>query len=114
MLKAEFGIIDQIDGQKDYSEYEPEIYHCVAIDDGYLDAWCPRLMMLKTYFHSLRRPAFGLARYGVTLIPPGSLQELQDIVLSDKGNLSDDALMALHEKIAQAIEENKYLIHYGV
>ncbi|MDO4328707.1 MAG: hypothetical protein Q4C66_05160 [Lachnospiraceae bacterium] len=28
---------------------------------------------MKTYFHSLSCPASGLARYGVTLIPPESL-----------------------------------------
>lgn len=34
MIKAEFGIIDQIDREMDYSDYEPEKYGCVAIDEG--------------------------------------------------------------------------------
>ena len=33
MIKTEFGIIDAIDPEKNYNIYEPETYHCVAIDD---------------------------------------------------------------------------------
>ena len=36
---AEFGIIDNIDNKKDYSDYEPEKYNCVAIDDDILNDW---------------------------------------------------------------------------
>ncbi len=115
MAEAEFGIIDSIRQDKDYSEYEPDKYGCIGIDDDrYMDDWWPQLCLLKTYFHRLDRPAFGLARYGVTLIPPASLAQFQDIVLSDKRMKEDIQLVLLSELIGRAIRENKYMIHYGV
>lgn len=115
MIKAEFGIIDNIDPYKDYSDYEPETYGCVAIDDTiYLDDWWPALSVMKTYFHRLSRPATALARWGVTLIPPESLPAFQEIVLSDPRLKQDDHLVLLADRIQQAIREHKYMIHYGV
>ena len=55
-----------------------------------------------------------LDRYGVTLIPPESLPALQDIVISDKRINYDHHLIALADKIRQAIDEQKYMIHFGV
>ena len=115
MAEAEFGIIDSIRQDEDYSKYEPGKYGCIGInDERYIDDWWPQLCLLKTYFHRMNRPAFGLARYGVTLIPPSSLAQLQDIVLSDKRLKEDSRLGLLAELIGKAIEENKYMIHYGV
>ena len=35
---AEFGIIEEFEKDKDYSsEYEPQKYNCVAIDDGIIN-----------------------------------------------------------------------------
>lgn len=40
MIKTEFGIIECFDEFEDYTEYAPERYHCVAIDDDeYLNDW---------------------------------------------------------------------------
>ena len=114
MIKTEFGIIDKIEKDKDYSKYEPQKYHCVFIDDEvYINDWWDRLVLMKTYFHNLNRSATGLARWGVTLIPPESLAAFQDIVISDKRIKEDNQLVLLAEKIQQAIRENKYMIHYG-
>ena len=30
---SEFGIIDEFDEEKDYSDYEPEKYNCISVDD---------------------------------------------------------------------------------
>ncbi len=115
MIKIEFGIIDQIDPEKDYGTYEPEIYDCVAIDDHiYINDWWERLTQLKTYFHSLKRPANALARWGVTLIPPESLPGFLKIVQEDKRINKDRKLKALAEKIKKAIKGQKYMIHFGV
>lgn len=115
LIKAEFGIIDKIEKDKDYSEYEPHRYHCVFIDDdAYINDWWNQLILMKTYFHNLNRPEMGLARWGVTLIPLESLGAFQDIVISDKRINKDKQLVLLAEKIEQAIRENKYMIHYGI
>lgn len=114
MAEAEFGIIDCIEPDKDYSKYEPEKYNCVSVNDCYLDDWWPKLSVMKTYFHRLSRPAFGLARYGVTLIPPESLAAFQDIILSDRRVRQDIRMVCLAELIGKALKEKKFMIHYGI
>ena len=115
MAKAEFGIIEKIEYSKNYSLYEPDKYGCVFIDDFiYIDDWWERLSLIKTYFHSTDRPSTALARYGVTLIPPESLSALQDIVITDKRIHTDNNLVDLANKIQEAIDTKKFMIHYGV
>ncbi len=33
MAKHEFGIIDKLDKEKDYSNYDPKEYNCIEVDD---------------------------------------------------------------------------------
>lgn len=114
MIKIEFGIIEEIMSEtQDY--INPAKEDCVSIaDDVYIDDWWDRLCVMRTYFHSLNRPEFGLARYGITLIPPKSLLAFQEIVLSDRRINTDDHLVALANMIQDAIDRNKFMIHYGV
>jgi len=115
MIKTEFGIINEINSSKDYSKYEPEKYDCIYIDDDiYINDWWKRLTTMKTYFHCMDRPAFALARWGVTLIPPESLPIFWDIVITDKRIYTDWHLVDLANKIRKAIETNKFMIHFGV
>ncbi|QDR79617.1 hypothetical protein [Sporomusa termitida] len=115
MIKAEFGIIDKVDFHKDYSEYEPQRYHCIYIDDDvYINDWWERLSTMKTYFHCMDRPEFALARWGVTLIPPESLPIFLDIVISDPRIETDRHLYELANRIREAIDANKFMIHYGL
>lgn len=111
----EFGILDRVDPARDYGDsYTPEQYGCVAIDDDYLNDWWPRWAELPSYFHCLARPGKGLARYGVTLLPPSSLPTLRDMVCSDPRYGQDPALEALADVLARAAREEKFVIHYGV
>lgn len=111
---AQFGIIDEFEKSRDYSTYEPEKYQCVGINDDYLDDWWEQLSLLKTYFHCYERPAVALARWGITLIPPESLELLYNIVSSDSRSSSLKELVDLMQLIRKASSENKYMIHYGV
>lgn len=112
---AEFGIIDEFEIDKDYSsKYEPQKYNCVAINDDILDDWWEELFLIKTYFHSYSRPNFALARWGVTLIPPESLEAFYGIVLTDRRSKTSKELVDLMILLRKAISENKYVIHYGV
>lgn len=43
LIPTEFGIMDFVDKNKDYVEYEPEKYNCIVIDDGYIDDWWEEL-----------------------------------------------------------------------
>lgn len=115
MIKTEFGIIDEIDLKKDYSDYEPEKYNCVYIDDDiYINDWWEQLTAMKTYYHNMNRPELALDRWGVTLIPPESLPIFQDSVISDHRIKTDSHLIELANKIAEAIDKQKFMIHYGV
>lgn len=115
MIKTEFGIIDEIDADKDYSHYEPEKYNCVYIDDDiYIDEWWEQLQTIKTFYHSLNRPGYALARYGVTIIPPDSLNQFLHIVISDPKFQHDPLLLSLSEVIQKAIRGNKHMIHFGI
>lgn len=51
---------------------------------------------------------------GRTLIPPESLPYFQEIVISDKRIKKDHHLVDLANKIQDAIERQKYMIHFGV
>lgn len=112
MIKTEFGIIECFEK----GEYVlDESFKLIYIDDDkYIDDWWNKLLTIKTYFHNLNQPSQALDRWGVTLIPPESLATFQDIVLSDKRIYEDKQLIELANLIAIAIEQNKFMIHFGV
>ncbi|RGB66909.1 MULTISPECIES: hypothetical protein [Erysipelotrichaceae] len=112
MLKTEFGIVEYFDN----GEYViDESIGVIYIDeDKYINDWWNKLLTIKTYFHNLDRPAQALARWGITLIPPESLPAFQDIILSDKRINEDTHLVELANLISMAINNNKFIIHFGV
>ena len=118
MIKTQFGIIECFDEHGDYTEYAPERYRCVAIDDDkYLNDWWSSLLEIDTfnvYSEHILQPQKALSRWGITIIPPSALSKLLDIVISDKRYRWDKRLKVLALLIRQAIEHGKYMIHYGV
>ena len=113
--RAEFGIIDKFDRCKDYgAEYKPDKYHCIAICDDALNDWWEHLADMDTYFHTYKRPKKGLARWGITLIPPSSIPRLRRVVDTyTESQYKSDAseIIAL---LDEAIKKNLYVIHYGI
>jgi hypothetical protein len=71
--KHEFGNIINFDTSKDYGYYAPQEYNCISVDDELISDILRYLKIMKSYFHSYKRPEFGLAHCGVTIIPPESL-----------------------------------------
>ena len=69
---------------------------------------------MRTYFHSLERPEFGLAYWGITIIPLESLAMFYDAIISSSLYKKSAELNELASKIFQAKEENKYMIHFGI
>ncbi len=118
MIKAEFGIIDDFNEQKDYLKYEPQKYHCIAIDDDkYMNDWWNALLEIDTFNvrgQGVLQPQKALSRWGITIIPPTSLPKLLDIVMTDKRYKKDKRLVSLADLIRQAILNDNYVIHYGV
>ncbi|MGN7399999.1 short-chain dehydrogenase [Cytobacillus praedii] len=110
----EFGIIDEIDKMKSYTEYTPQKYNCISVDDDLLNSLSEQLSIMKTYFHSLKRPEIGLAYWGITIIPPESLSLFYDVISTSPYFKKSAELNELASIIIQASVEKKYIIHYGV
>ena len=118
MISTEFGIIDKFDARKDYTKHEPERNNCVAIDDDiYINDWWQQLSEIDTLNVCSKgklQPQKSLSRWGITIIPPQSLPALLNIVVTDKRYNDDPRLTALAYLIREAIQSEKYMIHYGV
>ncbi|MFC0216689.1 short-chain dehydrogenase [Paenibacillus chartarius] len=110
----EFGIMDDFDTEKEYNKYEPQKYNCISVDDDIINCLVVDLMGMKSYFHSFHRPEYGLALWGITIIPPESLSLFYDVVISSNDYQSSVELSYLASKILLAIEDQKYMIHFGV
>jgi hypothetical protein len=94
--------------RKRYDEYEPQKYHCISIDDTYVEKIDANLNNIDFYWHTLDRPAKGIAYTGVTLIPPTSLQAFI-AVIKDIAELN-----VLKDLLENAFVENKWVIHFGL
>lgn len=118
MIRTEFGIISDFDENKDYTGYHPEKYNCTAIDDDlYMNDWWADLEKIDTlnvYSKGILQPQKALSRWGITIIPPGSLHCLLEIVKNDKRFHEDVHLERLAVLIEEAVKNQKYMIHYGV
>lgn len=123
---AHFGIIDCLDRQKDYSVFNDglnfkdclEKYHCVAIPDDVINDWWDGLTLMKSYYHQFDRPDTALARWGVTLIPPDSLDLFIEIIVARTSKrfseLCKTEIADLLNLLARAKSEARFVIHYGV
>lgn len=111
----EFGIVANLDKNKDYGYYHPEEYSCVVIHDDAMYEWGERINTMKSYFHCFSRPATGLAWCGITLIPPESLDLFYDIVANNTNNKEfAGQVQPLLDVISEAKKNGKFIIHFGI
>ncbi len=109
MPKHEFGIMQEAPAPGvRYDEYEPQRCRCIAVDDDVLLPFLRKFGVLRCYWHTTACPEFGLAYYGITLIPPESLGGMCEII-AQQPQLSELTAL-LHE----AAREQKYVIHFGI
>lgn len=118
LAKHEFGIIDYFEKNKWYSDYEPLNYDCISVNDDLIEEliekYIAEFMKIKTYFQVTTQPGYGLDYCGVTLIPPNSLKQFNEVIIKANIHYQSRELKKLIEKISDAIRENKYIIHYGI
>lgn len=114
MLAHKFGIIDDGSDLENEIKYTPQKYKCIKVDDNLILGLIHELALMKTYFHNLSRIEFGLAYYGITIIPPESLSVFEDILLNAKKTLTNDNLDKLLFLVRNGLENQKHLIHFGV
>lgn len=109
MPRHEFGImqIEPIKGIR-FDVYEPEKYDCIFISDEFIEPLLSELLDIDFYWHSIDVHGKGLAYFGITLIPPESLDSLINIIF----NIAD--LSLLKELLMKAKADNKFVIHFGI
>ncbi|MGE7111474.1 hypothetical protein [Lysinibacillus sp. NPDC047702] len=115
----EFGIVACIEKDKEYIDYEPEKYDCISVDGDLIDElyskdFGKKIDKLKTFAHNTNRPYNNLANFGITLIPPSSHKQFLTIVSEANDEYKSEELEELMKKIAEAIKEDKWMIHFGV
>lgn len=109
MAKHEFGIMNKAPSAgKRYDAYDPNKYNCIPVDDDYMEAVAAELQNLHCYWHSLDVPQKGLAYCGITLIPSESLESFISVIENH------DGFEPLKQLAQKALDEGKYIIHYGL
>ena len=103
----EFGIMltDPKSGEQ-YIDYEPQKYNCITVHDEIVECFGDAVLKdLPCYWCTMDRPEKGLAYCGITLIPPASLPTL----LEASSSCAD-----LQQLITRAMNENRFVIHFGL
>lgn len=91
-----------------YEQYEPQKYGVIAVDDDDLMAAAERIETIVVCWHSPDVKGKGLAWFGITLIQPESIGAFIDAI----ENLPD--LAELKALLQRALDENRWVIHYGL
>ena len=109
MSYHEFGIMPTPpENGKRYDNYEPKQYNCISVNDDYLENIVSEFNNIDLYWHSLDVSEKGLAYCGITLIPPSSMQNFISVI----DNIPE--LHQLKELLSKALDENKWVIHFGI
>ncbi len=109
MLAHEFGIMTTMPqaGEK-FVNYEPQKYECITVHDDHILPLLRHFKKIDFYWHSIDRPEKGLAYYGITLIPPASMEAVLSVIRGKRG------LRELEHLLIRARDERKFIIHFGV
>lgn len=101
-----------------YDFYEPEEYNCISVNDDFIEEMLHNYLedfkKMKVYAHTTSYPAWGLNYAGITLIPPESLQQFSNIVTRANKHYKSQQLGLLIDMLYEAMENNKFLIHFGI
>ena len=93
-----------------FDTYEPNKYNCIEIDDDFIEPILIELQSIDCYYNTICNKGNGLAYYGITLIPPESIDLLKSILLQQDNTEYIDLISLVNK----ALEENKYIIHFGI
>ncbi len=109
MAKHEFGMMPHAPqhGVR-YDDYEPERYHCIAVEDDIIETVAPLFSAIPMFWHTTDVPGKGLAYCGITLIPPDASRRMLEL-LPDNPELNE-----LCTLLETACAEGKWVIHYGI
>lgn len=109
MARHKFGIMHTAPCKgKRYDTYEPQKYNCISVDDIFLENIDADLNNIDFYWHTTDVKGKGLAYCGITLIPPCSVNAFIAVINEAHG------LSELYELAKTALNENKWIIHFGI
>lgn len=118
---VDFGIIPNIEYNKNYADYGREPYktvyakyNCISVPDDFVNDWISLTYNIPTYVCSLDRKYMGIDHWGITIIPPESVKLLLDIVHSYMEKNPDESIKKLAELLNTAIDNGKYVICNGL
>ncbi len=110
MAYHEFGIIqNDPKASQRFDEYEPGIKY-IKINDDFIEPLLPEFNSIRCYWHSLKHPEMNLAYFGITLIPPESI----DAFISVFNNYYKEQYDEIISLFEQAKLNDKYIIHFGI
>ncbi len=109
MPRHEFGIMkrEPLKGMR-FDIYEHQKYNCISINDDFIEPLLTELLNIDFYWPTIDVHGKGLAYFGITLIPPESLDSLINVIY----NIAD--LSLLKELLMKAKSDNKFVIHFGI
>ena len=109
MANHEFGImqIPPQNGQR-FDAYEPEKYDCISVKDDYIENILEKLSDIDFYLHTLDVSCKGIEYTGITLVPPSSMQQFISVI-----EIAPE-LLELKNLLLKALNENKWIIHFGI
>ena len=109
MAEHAFGIMNKAPAAgKRYDSYEPEKYVLISVDDEWIQPLLPKLQKINCFWHSLDVEENGLAYCGITLIPPGSVDDFVEIIKEFP------KLDNLKRLLLKAKAKGQFIIHYGL
>lgn len=121
MSAIHIGIIDNMEEyiknecSDQFSEYENALrkYHCIGIDDEELLPFINRSYDIKLPVSYVEPTNEGtkIDWCGITLVSPDSVRESVKILEEFK---CEPWYSSLYEQCRKALEQNKYMIYYGV
>ena len=60
--------------------YEPQKYNCITVHDDHILPLLRHFKKIDFYWHTIDRPEKGLDYYGITLIPPTSMEAFLNVI----------------------------------
>ena len=119
-----FGIIQNIEQKKNYCpnpnghiDFKDvlKLYNCISVSDDIVNDWIPLTTNMPTFLFSLDNEYKGLDHYAVTLIPPNSVKMfLETVSFYQKEKPGEKTIKELISLLKIAIENNKYIICFGI
>ena len=76
MAYHEFGIMENSPKVSErFDKYEPGKFKCIKINDDFIEPLLTEFQCIRCYWHTLKYPEMNLAYWGITLIPPESIDD---------------------------------------